>query len=145
MGTHAVLSGQVDTHVGYCFGTASALCVFPTVHWRMCAAPYAMNDAYTNVCPAGSAKITMEAMCQAAAAFLGTPYSGLTLFLSRSSRPSGCYVYTVYTLLSPSPPTVWFNPDPTGAPLLNAEPLCIVTGVPPPHTSGVPWAEYLVE
>ncbi len=95
----------------------------------MCAAPYAMNDADTNACPTGSAKITTEATCEAAAVFLGTPYKGLTLLFTRSSRPSGCYVFQ-----PPSPPTVWFNPDPTGASLLNAEPLCFVTGAPPPCT-----------
>ncbi len=93
-----------------------------------------MNDANTNVCRAGSSKITTEATCEAAAAFLGTPYSGFTLLGQRSSRPSGCYVYKDITFQSTSPPTVYFNPGATGAAFPDAKPLCNVTGAPPPCT-----------
>jgi hypothetical protein len=82
-----------------------------------------MNDADTNVCPAGSAKITDVTTCKAAAAFLGRMFSGFDFF-SSPYLPSGCY-------LSYPDIATYLNGNATGAAAINAQPLCRVTGAPP--------------
>ncbi len=92
-----------------------------------CAATYATNAADTNACPAGSSKITTEATCAAAAAFLGRTYSG---FVSSPLFPSGCYLDTTAAPVA----FVRLNKDPTGSAASVAQPLCRVIGAPPPCT-----------
>ncbi len=83
-----------------------------------------MNAANTNACPAGSSKITTEATCAAAAAFLGRTYGG---FSSSPLFPSGCYLDNT---AAPGA-FVRLNVDPTGAAASVAQPLCLGTGAPP--------------
>jgi hypothetical protein len=105
-----------------------------------CAATYATSFAKTNVCLAGSVKITMEATCRAAAAAFGKQYA---LPVSRPDRPSGCFLTSGGLLISGG--TVYFNTDSIGDAFANAQPLCYVTGEPPKppppraHLRGTPW------
>ncbi len=107
-------------------------------HAHARAVDYVLVTASTNACPAGYSKITDATTCRVAAAFLGTPYgNGNTL----STKPSGCYLGTV------SDPRVYLNNHPTGAAAADAQPLCLLFGVPPQppsaaHLRGTPWVEY---
>jgi hypothetical protein len=100
---------------------------------------YATNAANTNACPAGYSKITDATTCRVAAAFLGTPFGSV---FTSSTKPSGCY-----HLSTVSDPKVSLNKDPTGAAAADAQPLCLLFGVPPQppsaaHLRGTPWVEY---
>ncbi len=124
--------------IQYWRGDGAALT--PAVVRHACAATYATNDANTNVCAAGYAKIMTEATCEAAAAFLGKPYGSV---FALSSKPSGC----ILRYLTFNAPMVYLNTDPTGgAAAADAQPLCKGTGAPfqiaapRAHTLGVtPW------
>jgi hypothetical protein len=89
-----------------------------------CAATYATSFAKTNVCLAGSVKITMQATCEAAAAALGKFYASSPV--SRRDRPSGCFL-----IPDGLRGLVYFNTHATGAAFTSAQPLCYVTGAPP--------------
>jgi hypothetical protein len=93
-----------------------------------CAATYATSFAKTNVCLAGSVKITMQVTCEAAAAALGKQYASSAV--DRSDRPSGCFVT--------SGGLVYFNTDSTGGTFATAQPLCYVTGAPPQTAAAHP-------
>jgi hypothetical protein len=127
VGTHGVLSAQVGTHGA---PTSSAVSVLLAVyshmcaHTHACAAGYTLGPANTNACLAGSAKITDVTACPAAAAAIMKPYVGS---LSHAQRPSGCYLETAVAF-------VYFNPSAPGGAFANAQPLCRVTGAPPPCT-----------
>jgi hypothetical protein len=114
-GTPRVLTGNSS---GYCFGSASALCVVITAyalaHAR--AADYVLGTANTNACPAGAAKITDLSTCPAAAAALGKPYGGA---FSQALNPSGCFLDTG------NPSKVYLNTNATGAASPLARPLCV--------------------
>jgi hypothetical protein len=89
LGTPRVLTGCSSW---YYFGTASALCLVPTAYAlaHVRAADYILGTANTNACPAGAAKITTAAECEAAAAALGKPNGAF----SQPLRPSGCFLDT---------------------------------------------------
>ena len=96
---------------------------------HLCAATFATNAANTNACAAGYSKITDDTTCKAAADFLVKPYgSNALLPFSLPSFPSGCYLDTAKS-------TVFLNTHPTGAAASTAQPLCKVTGAPPPTAS----------
>jgi hypothetical protein len=110
-------------------GTDSALlrhCAWYSQRARTCthahlrAGEYVLGPANTNACPAGSAKITMEATCRAAAVFVGKVYRRSELHVS---RPGGCF-FDIGDV------KVDFNTNATGASVASAQPLCQVAGAP---------------
>ncbi len=80
---------------------------------RAAAALYDVNEYGTNVCRPGYSKISAEAACAAAAAFLAHTYLGGE---TNAAYPSGCFV---------TPTDVRLNLDAAGAGHLALRPLCV--------------------
>jgi hypothetical protein len=139
VGTLGVLSRQVGIR-GYFVGTAPAMCVVhgvlsglvsthgvPTLRHSACCsrrtrtcahacaarrrADYVLGAANTNVCPAGSAKITDSTACITAAFARGKSYSAT---VPSTVFPSGCYLDSNQ---------VYFNTN-AGAAHPASQPLC---------------------